>query len=107
MRRGICDSMINLRDLLILNLTLQVFDGLFSYQVFSLGAAEANPFVSAAISNWGVIYGLLYKKILACALLFLVFAFRDRLPSLTRRGLIVTASVYSLVTVVSLWELLR
>jgi hypothetical protein len=43
--------MINLRDLLILNLTLQVFDGLFSYQVFSLGAAEANPFVSAAIAT--------------------------------------------------------
>ena len=29
-----------LRDLLILNLTLQVFDGLFSYQVFSLGAGR-------------------------------------------------------------------
>jgi hypothetical protein len=59
----------SLRDLLILNLTLQVFDGLFSYQVFSLGATEANPFVSAAIANW-VIYGLLYKKTLACALLY-------------------------------------
>ena len=61
--------MLTVRDLLILNLTLQVFDGLFSYQAFSLGATEANPFVSAAISNWGVIYGLLYKKIFACALL--------------------------------------
>ena len=70
-----------IRDLLILNLTLQVFDGLFSYQAFSLGAAEANPFVSAAIASWGVIYGLLYKKILACALLLLVFAFRHRLPN--------------------------
>src|SRR5215471_4930457 len=57
--------MINFRDLLILNLTLQVFDGLFSYQVFSLGAPEANPFVSAAISSWGVTYGLLYKKVLS------------------------------------------
>ena len=98
--------MITLRDLLILNLTLQVFDGLFSYQAFSLGAAEANPFVSAAISSWGVTYGLLYKKILACALLLLVFAFRHRLPSLTRRGLIVTASVYASVTVVCLWKIL-
>ena len=94
------------RDLLILNLTLQVFDGVFSYQAFSLGAAEANPFVSTAISNWGVIYGLLYKKILACALLLLVFAFRHRLPSLTRLGLIVTASVYASVAVASLWKLL-
>jgi hypothetical protein len=98
--------MINLRDLLILNLTLQVFDGLFSYQVLSLGAAEANPFVSAAIANWGVIYGLLYKKILACVLLLLVFAFRHSLPSLTRRGLMVTASVYASVTVVCLWKIL-
>ena len=96
----------SIRDLLILNLTLQVFDGLFSYQVFSLGAAEANPFVSAAISNWGVTYGLLYKKILACALLFLVFAFRHRLPFLTRRRLVVTASFYACVTVVCLWKLL-
>ena len=96
----------SIRDLLILNLTLQVFDGLFSYQVFSLGAAEANPFVSAAISNWGVTYGLLYKKTLACALLLLVFAFRHSLPSLTRRGLIATAAVYASVTVVCLWKLL-
>ena len=95
----------SLRDLLIINLTLQVFDGLFSYQAFSLGAAEANPFVSAAIANWGVIYGLLYKKISACALVLLVFAFRHRLPSLTRRGLVVTASVYACVTVACLLKL--
>ena len=103
MRRGICDSMINLRDLLILNLTLQIFDGLFSYQVFSLGAVEANPIVFAAIANWEVIYGLLYKKILACALLLLVFAFRHSLPS---RGLMVTASVYASGAVVCLWKIL-
>jgi hypothetical protein len=96
----------SIRDLLILNLTLQVFDGLFSYQAFTLGAAEANPFVSAAIANWGVIYGLLYKKILACALLLLVFALRHRVPSLTKQGLIATASAYGLVEAVSLWKLL-
>ena len=107
MRIGICDSMINLRNLLILNLTLQVFDGLFSYQAFSVGAVEANPLVAAAISSWGVIYGLLYKKILACVLLLLIFALRRSQPSLTKRALIVTASVYVLVTVVSLWEILR
>ena len=100
--------MINLRDLLILNLTLQVFDGLFSYQAFSLlGAHEANPFVGAAISSWGVIYGLLYKKVLACALLFLIFAFRHSLPALTKRGLVVTASVYACVAAVTLWQLLN
>jgi Domain of unknown function (DUF5658) len=98
----------SIRDLLILNLTLQIFDGLFSYQAFSLlGAQEANPFVSAAISSWGVIYGLLYKKILACTLLLLIFVLRHRLPSLTKQGLIATASAYGLVEAVSLWKLLR
>ena len=97
----------SIRDLLILNLTLQVFDGLFSYQVFSLGAAEANPFVSAAISNWGVIYGLLYKKIFACALLLLIFTLRQRHPSLIIRAMVATASVYISVAAVSLWQLLN
>jgi hypothetical protein len=100
--------MITLRDLLILNLTLQVFDGLFSYQAFSLlGAHEANPFVGAAISSWGVIYGLLYKKILACALLLLIFTLRQRHASLVTRAMIVTASVYTCGAAVSLWQLLN
>jgi hypothetical protein len=73
------------RDLLILNLTLRVFDGLFSYRVFSLGAEEANPIVAAAISNRGVIYGLLHKKSLACALLLLIFALRHRHASTSPR----------------------
>ena len=94
------------KRLLILNLLLQCFDDLLSYQAFLAGAVEANPLVAAAILSWGVIYGLLYKKTLACALLLLVFAFRHSLPSLTRRGLMVTASVYASVTVVCLWKIL-
>jgi hypothetical protein len=99
--------MITVRDLLILNLMLQVFDGLFSYQVFSLGVAEANPLVLAAISSWGVIYSLLYKKGLACALLFLTFVLGRRHAGLVRRAMIVTASVYASVAMISLWEILR
>ena len=95
-----------LRDLFFLNLTLQIFDGLFSYQVFSLGAEEANPIVAAAISNWGVIYGLLYKKTLACFLLLLIFALRHRHALLVKRGMVLTASAYIGVTLVCLWRLL-
>ena len=87
-----------LRDLLFLNLTLQMFDGLLSYQGFSLGAEEANSIVAAAISNWGVIYGLLYKKALACLLLLLIFAFRHRHALLVKRAMIFTASAYTCVT---------
>jgi hypothetical protein len=56
------------KRLLIFNILLQCFDDLLSYQAFSVGAVEANPLVAAAISSWGVTYGLLYKKILACVL---------------------------------------
>ncbi len=66
--------MITVRDLLILNLTLQVFDGLFSYQLFSLGLGEANPLLAAAISEGSVVWGLLYNKLLACVLLIVIFA---------------------------------
>ena len=96
----------SLRELLFLNLGLQLFDGLLSYQAFSLGAGEANPFVGAAISSLGVTHGLLYKKILACFLLLLIFALRYRLPSLTKQGLIATASVYGCVVTACVWKIL-
>jgi hypothetical protein len=96
-----------LRDLLILNLTLQVFDGLFSYQVFCLGGTEANPIVSAAISTSGAIYGLVYKKLLACVLLFMIFALGRENGELVRKAMIVTASVYFSVAVFCLWQLLQ
>ena len=96
----------SLRDLLTFNLVLQFFDGLVSYQAFSVGAAEANPLVAAAIINWGVIWGLLYNKTLACVLLLLIFTFGYRRHLLATRALTVTAWVYSCVAVVCLWELL-
>jgi hypothetical protein len=69
-RRVIC------RDLLSFNLFLQLTDGLVSYQSFVLGAVEANPVVAAAIVNWGMVWGLMYNKALACLLLLLIFALR-------------------------------
>ena len=44
----------------ILNLFLQVFDGLLTYHVVSAGVPEANPLVDNAISAWGVGWGLFY-----------------------------------------------
>ena len=97
----------NLRDLLTFNLFLQLTDGLVSYQAFALGAAEANPVVAAAIVNWGMVWGLIYNKALACLLLLLIFAFRRNRRLMTMRALAVTASVYVCVIIVCLWELLR
>src|SRR5262245_48300395 len=66
----------SVRDLLTFNLFLQFTDGLVSYQAFALGAIEANPVVAAAIGNWGMGWGLIYNKALACLLLLLIFALR-------------------------------
>jgi len=65
-----------LKRLLILNLLLQCFDGVASYQLFPDGALETNPIVEAGISSWGVVGGLVYHKALACVLLLmhLIFA---------------------------------
>ena len=68
---------------------------------------EANPLVAAAILNWGMIWGLIYNKALACLLLFLIFVLRHNRRLLARRALTVTASVYVCAIVVCLWQLLR
>jgi hypothetical protein len=95
------------RDLLSFNLFLQFTDGLVSYQAFALGAAEANPVVAAAIVNWGMIWGLIYNKVLACLLLLLIFGLRRSQHLLATGGLTVTASVYVCAITFCLWELLR
>ena len=97
----------SVRDLLTFNLFLQFTDGLVSYQAFTLGAAEANPLVAAAIVNWGMVGGLVYNKTLACVLLLLIFAFGRNQCFLAKWAFTVTASVYVCVIIVSLWELLR
>jgi Domain of unknown function (DUF5658) len=97
----------SLKDLLTFNLFLQFTDGLISYQAFALGAAEANPVVAAAIVNWGMGWGLLYNKALACLLLVLIFALRHNRRLLATRGLTVTASVYVCAITFCLWQLLR
>jgi hypothetical protein len=97
----------SVRDLLTFNLFLQFIDGLVSYQAFALGAAEANPVVAAAIVNWGMIWGLIYNKALACLLLVLIFVLRRNRHLMTTRALSVTASVYVCAIIVCLWELLR
>src|SRR5215510_5638067 len=96
-----------IRDLLILNLTLQAFDGLLSYQLFSLDAVEVNHFVAAAVEEWNVIWGLLYSKLLASVALNVIFAVSDRQQQLATQALILTASVYGCVALVSVWEALR
>src|SRR5688572_32000390 len=83
----------------IFNILLQIFDGVLTYHLVSDGVPEANPLVSSAIAQWGSLWGLLYWKIVACALLGLIFAVRHRRRSLTIKALTLTAAVYAYVSI--------
>jgi hypothetical protein len=89
----------------IFNLLLQVFDGVVTYQVISQGVPEANPLVRNLIMQWGLVWGLLYWKTLACLLLVVIFALRHRRQLLTIKAFTVTESVYSLVSFLGLYAL--
>ena len=88
------------------NLLLQIFDGVFSYHVLSLGVPEANPLVRDAIYSWGEIWGLVYWKLFACVLLALIFTLRHLRQSLTLKALTLTSTVYSCLFVVSVYYFL-
>lgn len=90
----------------LLNLLLQVFDGLLSYHALSGGVPEANPLVNSTIAAWGLFWGLLYWKILACVLLALIFMLRHQRRALTIKALTLTAAVYGSVFLASLSALL-
>ena len=89
------------------NLLLQVFDGLFTYHVLTQGIPEANPLVGSAIAEWGAVWGIIYWKLLACALLGLIFALRHLRQALAMRALTLTSTVYGCLFFVSLYHLLR
>ena len=88
------------------NLLLQIFDGLFTYHVLSLGVPEANPFVRNAIFSWGDVWGLVYWKLLACALLGLIFAQRHYRQGLTLKALTLTSTIYGCLFVISIYHFL-
>jgi hypothetical protein len=83
----------------MLNILLQIFDGVLTYHVLCDGVPEANPLVSSAIAQWGSLWGLLYWKIVACALLGFIFALRHRRRSLAIKALALTAAVYAYVSI--------
>jgi len=85
----------SLGQLLVVNLLLQLFDGLASYHILSAGVPEENPVVASAIANWGVSGGLLYSKTLGCALVVLIFLLRHKVEVIAIQGLTVLAYVYS------------
>jgi len=62
-----------LYQLLLLNIVLQIFDGIATYNGVSLGLKEANPLLAAVFEALGVGTTLLLFKSGACALLLLLY----------------------------------
>jgi hypothetical protein len=61
--------------LLILNIVLQIFDGVATYAGLHIGMHEGNPLLRDAFQWWGVVPALLLFKAQACGLLVFVFRF--------------------------------
>jgi hypothetical protein len=82
-------------SLLILNLLLQLLDWGVTYGRLPPAMAAASSPADAAMENWGAVSGLFYYKILACALLFLIYALRHNREVMAANALTITACVYS------------
>jgi hypothetical protein len=89
-------------SLFIFNLLLQLFDGVLTYQVVSIGVPEGNPLVRQAMIEWGAAWGLIYWKLLACVWLTLIFTLTYRRQSMTIKAFTVTGAVYGSVSFVCL-----
>ena len=90
-------SVAHLDRLLFLNLALQTFDGIATYQGLRLGFSEANPILVAAFHLVGVGPALLLFKAKACGLLVLLHrAAPARLGIVVLRGLAMVYCVLSL-----------
>jgi hypothetical protein len=88
---------LHLYRLLLLNLALQLFDGVATYQGLRLGFREANPILLTAFGLIGVGPALLLFKAKACGLLVLLHrAAPRRVGVLVMRGLAAVYCVFSL-----------
>ena len=64
--------------LFLLNICLQVFDGVATYHGVTTGAKEGNPLVAMAMANLGIGSALLLFKAKACGCLVLLRRIGDR-----------------------------
>lgn len=89
----------------LINILLQAFDGILTYQVLLLGVPEANPLIHATIIKWGPLWGLFPWKTFACVLLLFIYMSRHRCRRLTVKAFTMTATVYAWFGFLSLCEL--
>lgn len=84
--------------LFVLNIALQIFDGIATYSGLHLGIREGNPLLRSAFHVWGVVPTLLVIKLNASVLL--LFIYRNASQSLGQLALTVLASVYAVCSLI-------
>lgn len=89
--------------LLLLNLTLQVGDGLATWSGMQRGIREGNPLIAGLMEALGVAPGLLLAKL--GAVLGLALLYRCRRHPLVEPGLVMLAAFYTGLSIVP-WTLL-
>jgi len=85
-------------ELFVLNIALQLFDAVATYEGLSVGWREGNPILVSAFAYFGVLPALLMFKAKACGLLFLLN--RNPEHDLVAPALYVLASVYTAMSLV-------
>jgi hypothetical protein len=88
--------------LVVMNLSLQVWDGLATYYGLSQGVQEGNPLLRSCMEYWGVGVTLVGAKSAACV--FLVYLREVASLSVSQWGLVLTALSYVVGSVLS-WSL--
>jgi len=78
--------------LVVMNLSLQVWDGLATYYGLALGVQEGNPLLRSCMEYWGVGVTLVGAKSAACVFVFSLY----KVPylSLSQWGLVLAAVSY-------------
>ena len=83
-------------DLLLLNLILQLFDAVATYEGMQIGWKEANPILAHTFELLGVGPTLLLFKVKACGLLLLISRSQQR--RLAATWLSITAAAYCMLS---------
>ena len=78
--------------LLLLNLGLQIWDGLATYLGVQLGVPEGNPLLRGWMGGWGVGWAVVGAKIASCGLLVFLHSLGDLFMS--RVAMTFTAGLY-------------
>ena len=85
-------------DLFVLNIALQLFDAVATYEGLQIGWKEGNPILASAFHHLGVVPALLLFKAKACGLLFLLS--RSQHHRVVTPALYFLAGVYCVMSLV-------